>query len=61
MIEGFYVFLISDRGLLLDERRSIQVDPKEDRRLVGRHVSTGVAKYMEEGIWRADENDMPSK
>jgi pantothenate kinase len=66
IIEGLYVFLAvhpwSDGGLLLDERWFIQVDPKEARRtLVGRHVSTGVAKDMEEAKWRADENDMPSK
>jgi len=66
IIEGLYVFLAihpwSDGGLLLDERWFIQVDPKEARRrLVGRHVSTGVAKDMKEANWRADENDIPSK
>jgi len=66
IIEGLYVFLAihpwSDGGLLLDERWFIQVDPKEARRrLVGRHVLTGVAKDLEEANWRADENDIPSK
>jgi len=66
VIEGLYVFLAihpwSDGGLLLDERWFIEVDPKEARRrLVGRHVLTGVAKDMEEAEWRADENDMPSE
>jgi len=66
IIEGLYVFLTihpwNDRGLLLDGRWHIQVDPKEARRrFVGRHVSTGVAKYMEEVNWRADENHIPTK
>jgi len=65
VIEGLYVFLAihpwSDGGLLLDERWFIEVDPKEARRrLVGRHVLTGVAKDTEEAEWRADENDMPN-
>ena len=51
----------SDRGLLLDERRFSQVDPKDSRRrLVGRQISTRVAKGTEEANWRADENDMLS-
>jgi pantothenate kinase len=66
IIEGLYVFLAihpwSDGGLLLDERWFIEVDPKEARRrLIGRHVLTGVAKDMKEAEWRADENDMPSE
>jgi pantothenate kinase len=65
IIEGLYVFLAikpwSEGGLLLDERWFIQVDPVEARkRLVKRHVLTGVAKDLEEAEWRADENDGPS-
>ena len=65
IIEGLYVFLSikpwSEGGLLLDERWLIQVDPVEARRrLVKRHVLTGVAKDLKEAEWRADENDGPS-
>ncbi|CBQ72253.1 conserved hypothetical protein [Sporisorium reilianum SRZ2] len=36
--------------------------PKDEarRRLVARHVKTGVAKDQEEAIWRADNNDLPN-
>lgn len=66
IIEGLYVFLAiqpwSEAGLLLDERVYIEVDVAEARkRLVKRHVVTGVAKDMKEAEWRADDNDMPSK
>ena len=66
IIEGLYTFLSiepwSEGGLLLDERWFIQVDPVEaKRRLVKRHVLTGVAKDLKEAEWRADENDGPSK
>ena len=65
IIEGLYVFLSikpwSEGGLLLDERWFIQVDPVEARRrLVKRHVLTGVAKDSKEAEWRANENDGPS-
>ena len=65
IIEGLYVFLSikpwSEGGLLLDERWLIQVDPVEaKRRLVKRHVLTGVAKDLKEAEWRADKNDGPS-
>jgi pantothenate kinase len=48
--------------MLLDERWWVEV-PEDDakRRLVKRHVTSGVTKNMEEAIWRADENDMPSR
>jgi pantothenate kinase len=66
VIEGHYVFLAfhpwRDGGLLSDERWFIQIDPKEARRrLVGRHVSSEVAKDTEEVNWRADENDIISR
>jgi pantothenate kinase len=65
IIEGLYTFLAikpwSLGGLLLDERWFIQVDPVEARRrLVKRHVLTGVAKNLKEAEWRADENDGPN-
>ncbi|PFH48276.1 hypothetical protein AMATHDRAFT_76804 [Amanita thiersii Skay4041] len=65
IIEGLYTFLSIDpwkeAALHLDERYLIQVDFKEaQHRLVNRHVLTGVAKDMNEAIWRAEENDMPN-
>ena len=65
IIEGLYAFLSIDpwkeAGLLLDERWLIQTDIEEaTRRIVKRHVLTGVAKDIEEAKWRAEENDMPS-
>ncbi|KAF8628524.1 hypothetical protein AX15_003838 [Amanita polypyramis BW_CC] len=65
IIEGLYTFLSIDpwreAGVLLDERWLIQIDVEEaQRRLVKRHVLTGVAKDLEEAIWRAKESDMPN-
>ncbi|KAF9482359.1 P-loop containing nucleoside triphosphate hydrolase protein [Pholiota conissans] len=65
IIEGLYTFLAihpwCDGGFLLDERWFIDVDPAEGRRrLVDRHVLTGVAKDRKEAEWRADENDVPN-
>lgn len=65
IIEGLYTFLSIDpwkeAGLLLDERWLFQIELEEaTRRLVKRHVITGVAKDMKEAIWRAEENDMPN-
>lgn len=65
IIEGLYTFLAiepwSEGGLLLDERWFVQADPVEARRrLIKRHVLTGVAKDLKEAEWRADENDGPS-
>ena len=62
IIEGLYVFLAikpwNEGGLLLDERWFIQIDSVEARRrLVKRHVLTGVAQNLKEAEWRADEND----
>lgn len=66
IIEGLYTFLSiepwSRAGLLLDERWYIHVEQEEaQRRLVDRHVVSGVAKDREEAIWRAEENDVPSE
>lgn len=65
VIEGLYTFLSIDPWVeaskLLDERWFVHVDViKARERLVKRHVVTGVAKDMEEAIWRADENDGPN-
>ena len=66
VIEGLYTFLSLGpwkvAGEALDERWFIDLGISEaTQRLVVRHVQTGVAKDMEEAIWRADNNDMPSK
>ena len=46
---------------MMDERWWVEVDWEVAKaRLIKRHVLTGVAKDMEEAIWRADENDGPS-
>lgn len=65
VIEGLYSMLKHDiweeGAQLMDERWWIQVDLEEARqRLVKRHVLTGVAKDMEEAIWRAVQNDEPN-
>lgn len=66
VIEGLYTFLSigtwKAAGEALDERWFIDLGVEEaKRRLVARHVHTGVAKNMEEAIWRAEKNDMPSE
>ena len=65
IIEGLYTFLSTppwvDAGKLLDERWLIELDlTVASNRLVKRHVTSGVAKDMEEAQWRAAENDTPS-
>jgi pantothenate kinase len=65
LIEGLYMFLAihpwSDGGFLLDERWFVEIDLAEARRrLVDRHLVTGVAKDRTEAEWRADANDVPS-
>ncbi|KAH8116293.1 P-loop containing nucleoside triphosphate hydrolase protein [Phellopilus nigrolimitatus] len=65
VIEGLYTFLSIDPwravGEMLDERWFIDIGIEEaSRRLVKRHVITGVAKDLEEAIWRAEENDKPN-
>jgi pantothenate kinase len=66
IIEGLYTFLSINPWVegsrLLDERWFIKTDTdKVIERIVKRHVVTGVAKDEEEAVWRANENDMPSK
>jgi len=65
LIEGLYTFLSIDPwregGELLDERWFLHIDMMEaERRLVKRHVVSGVARDLDEAIWRAKENDMPN-
>jgi pantothenate kinase len=65
VIEGLYTFLSIEPwcqgGKLLDERWFVDVDIVEARRrLIARHVVTGVAADWEEAVARADTNDMPS-
>ena len=65
IIEGLYTFLSTppwvDAGRLLDERWLIELDlTVASKRLVKRHVTSGVAKDLEEAQWRAVENDTPS-
>ncbi|TCD68593.1 hypothetical protein EIP91_010382 [Steccherinum ochraceum] len=65
IIEGLYTFLAIDpwaeAGKALDERWWVDISEDDaEKRLVPRHVETGVAKDLEEAIWRARENDAPS-
>ncbi|CEL58381.1 Putative uridine kinase C227,14 OS=Schizosaccharomyces pombe (strain 972 / ATCC 24843) GN=SPAC227.14 PE=3 SV=1 [Rhizoctonia solani AG-1 IB] len=65
VIEGLYTFINTPEwrpaAEALDERWLIDVDiPEATRRLVQRHVVTGVAKDLEEANWRAENNDMPN-
>lgn len=65
IIEGLYTFLNldpwSEAAYMLDERWFIEVDKVEARRrLVQRHVITGITSTEEEAGQRADLNDLPS-
>jgi len=65
ILEGLYTFLGVDgwrkASELLDERWHVDADSKTaTARIVLRHVATGVAKDMDEAIWRAANNDMPN-
>ncbi|TEB29254.1 P-loop containing nucleoside triphosphate hydrolase protein [Coprinellus micaceus] len=64
-IEGLYTFLSTEpwkaASELLDERWWIEVNEEEaQRRLIKRHVVSGVAKDEEEALWRAEQNDLPN-
>lgn len=66
VIEGLYTFLSIEpwkrAGEQLDERWFIDISVQDaSNRLVKRHVLTGVANDMDEAVWRARENDMPSE
>lgn len=65
VVEGLYTFLSIEpwyqAGILFDERWFIDVDIVEARRrIIDRHVITGIAKDREGAVTRADENDMPN-
>jgi pantothenate kinase len=65
IIEGLYTLLSVDpwrkASALLDERWFLDIDfDTATERIIQRHVITGVAKDVDEAIWRARENDMPS-
>ena len=64
-IEGLYTFLSIEpwkaASELLNERWWIEVNEEEaQRRLIKRHVISGVAKDEVEALWRAEQNDLPS-
>ncbi|KAJ1310750.1 hypothetical protein OPQ81_009272 [Rhizoctonia solani] len=65
LIEGLYTFINTPEwkaaAEALDERWLIEINiPEATRRIVQRHVVTGVAKDLEEATWRAENNDMPN-
>ncbi|KAH8101391.1 P-loop containing nucleoside triphosphate hydrolase protein [Cristinia sonorae] len=65
VIEGLYTFLSTEpwveAGKALDERWWVEISEEDaEKRLVPRHVRTGVAKDLAEAIWRARENDAPN-
>ncbi|EJT99077.1 P-loop containing nucleoside triphosphate hydrolase protein, partial [Dacryopinax primogenitus] len=65
ILEGLYTFLGIDgwknASALLDERWFVEADSKmATARILLRHVATGVAKDMDEAVWRAENNDMPN-
>ncbi|KAB5591472.1 P-loop nucleoside triphosphate hydrolase [Ceratobasidium theobromae] len=66
LIEGLYAFTNTPEwrpaSETLDERWLVEVDISEaTRRLVQRHVTTGVTGDLDEAKWRAENNDTPSK
>ncbi|KAI0782179.1 P-loop containing nucleoside triphosphate hydrolase protein [Abortiporus biennis] len=65
VIEGLYTFLSiepwKEAGELLNERWWVEIGEDEaEKRLVKRHVESGVAKDWDEAVWRARENDRPN-
>ncbi|KAF9490287.1 P-loop containing nucleoside triphosphate hydrolase protein [Pleurotus eryngii] len=65
LVEGLYTLLDVEPWVhaskLLDERWLMDVDFEEARRrLVERHIVSGVAKDREEAVWRAENNDIPN-
>jgi len=66
VIEGLYTHLSIDpwreAAELLDERWFLDVAVEDaERRLVKRHVTSGIVKDWDDGVRRAQENDMPSE
>ncbi|PIL30850.1 hypothetical protein GSI_07018 [Ganoderma sinense ZZ0214-1] len=65
ILEGLYTFLKTEpwsaASELLDERWWVNISEEAaEKRLVVRHVKTGVVRDMEEAIWRSRENDVPN-
>ncbi|KAF5392166.1 hypothetical protein D9757_001417 [Collybiopsis confluens] len=65
LIEGLYTALDVDSwreaALLLDERWCVEIPTDEaQKRLIKRHLLSGVAGDPAEALWRAEENDMPN-
>ncbi|PWN42840.1 P-loop containing nucleoside triphosphate hydrolase protein [Ceraceosorus guamensis] len=65
LLEGLYCNLSEppwERGAkALDLRWVVDIDEAEaEKRLVARHVATGVAKDRDEASWRARNNDLPN-
>lgn len=65
IIEGLYTFLSiapwREAGELLDERWWVDISEEDaERRLVPRHLKSGICKDLNEAEWRARENDAPS-
>lgn len=66
IVEGLYTFLgvepWEEAGRILDERWWVTCEEGEARkRIVKRHVVTGIAASWDEAERRADENDLPSE
>ncbi len=66
IIEGLYTFLSvppwREAGELLDERWWVDISEEDaERRLVPRHLKSGICKDLDEAEWRARENDAPSE
>lgn len=65
IIEGLYTFLSiepwAEAGKALNERWWVEISEEDaEKRLVPRHVESGVAKDLTEAVWRARENDAPN-
>ncbi|THH23248.1 hypothetical protein EUX98_g7928 [Antrodiella citrinella] len=65
IVEGLYTFLCiepwAEAGKALDERWWVEISEADaEKRLVPRHVESGVAKDLTEAVWRARENDAPN-
>ena len=66
IIEGQFAFVShgawKSAGEAMDERWYIEVGEEEaTRRILIRHVQTGIARDTDEARWRAENNDMPSE
>ncbi|KAF9261980.1 P-loop containing nucleoside triphosphate hydrolase protein [Marasmius fiardii PR-910] len=65
IIEGLYTTIDvgswGEAARLLDQRLYLEINAEEaQRRLVKRHVKTGVTKDEKDAVWRAEHNDMPN-